>query len=202
MILKNTQRNNNIHIIYNCPKCKNARIITLHQYYNINSGISTGKCKKCGIVPNSGRFIKGTLPWNTGKKMPPEFGRKISQNKERNFNISKARKGIPLTESHRSAITGIPHFNARGSKHHNWRGGITPTNRVIRDSLDYKLWRKAVFEKDSYTCNKCKQIGGKLHAHHIKPFAIFPKLRFKINNGITLCEKHHKEIPIIHTVIK
>ena len=43
--------------------------------------------------------------------------------------------------------------------------------------------------KNKYCENK---IGGNLHPHHIKPFALFPKLIFDINNGKTLCRGCHK----------
>src|SRR3990167_997328 len=33
----------------------------------------------------------------------------------------------------------------RGEKQWNWKGGINPKRKQIRDSLEYKLWRKAVF---------------------------------------------------------
>ena len=78
-----------------------------------------------------------------------------------------------------------------------WRGGITPINTIIRHSLEFKEWRKKIFERDNYTCQDC---GAKsrierviyLHPHHIKSFAFFPELRFDVNNGLTLCEDCHK----------
>jgi hypothetical protein len=85
--------------------------------------------------------------------------------------------------------------NRLGEKHPNWMGGITPINNKIRNSVEYKLWRKSVFERDNYTCVWCGEkelVSGKLNADHIKPFALFPELRFAIDNGRTLCENCHK----------
>jgi len=62
----------------------------------------------------------------------------------------------------------------------------------IRNTTEYKKWRKAIYERDNYTCQICGQKGGKLNAHHIKPFAKFKNLRTELNNGITLCENCHK----------
>lgn len=63
-----------------------------------------------------------------------------------------------------------------------------------RNTTEYKNWRKQVYERDNYTCQECKTRGVKLNAHHIKQWCNNIKLRFDINNGITLCEKCHKKI--------
>lgn len=78
-----------------------------------------------------------------------------------------------------------------GNKNHLWKGGITPINLKIRTSKEYKLWRKSVFERDNYTCVWCNKKGD-IEADHIKPFSLFPKLRFSLKNGRTLCVQCHK----------
>jgi hypothetical protein len=84
----------------------------------------------------------------------------------------------------------------RGENHPNWKGGITPLRKKLYFSLEYKLWRKAVFERDNYTCIWCgikgSEKGGYLQVDHIKPWALFPELRFAIDNGRTLCRDCHR----------
>jgi hypothetical protein len=80
-----------------------------------------------------------------------------------------------------------------GSKCHLWRGGIYPEHKALRKCLEYKLWRERVFQRDNYTCQTCKQVGGHLNADHILPFAQYPKLRFDVSNGRTLCVGCHRK---------
>jgi ribosomal protein S27AE len=79
-----------------------------------------------------------------------------------------------------------------GSKSPTWKGGITPINKKIRNSTEYKLWREAVFKRDNWTCVWCGATGN-IQADHIKRFSDFPELRFAIDNGRTLCIPCHKK---------
>ena len=81
----------------------------------------------------------------------------------------------------------------KGADNPMWKGGVTSQSQAIRSSIEYKLWRKAVFERDNYACIWCG-LGksGTLNADHIKPFALYPELRLAIDNGRTLCVDCHK----------
>lgn len=80
-----------------------------------------------------------------------------------------------------------------GEKGNNWQGGKASITESARHNLHYRLWRESVFERDNYTCVECKQRGGVLNADHIKAFALYPNLRFAIDNGRTLCLPCHRK---------
>jgi len=90
------------------------------------------------------------------------------------------------------------HFESiSGENHHNWNPNLTDEERLHRDynhKNENNQWRKAVYERDDHTCQKCfvKGSGKNLNAHHILPWALFPELRFEVENGITLCKTCHK----------
>ncbi len=100
-----------------------------------------------------------------------------------------------------------------GKNNWNWQGGISSLGKKlykqIRKKRKYILWRKAVFERDNYTCRHCGQKGGKLNVdHYPKPFSQIIKENnlknlkdmykckelWKISNGRTLCLACHREI--------
>jgi len=82
----------------------------------------------------------------------------------------------------------------RGEKSVHWKGGVNAINDTIRKSVEYDIWREGVYKRDDWTCQTCKQKGGRLNPHHKKAFSLYPEIRFDIDNGITLCQKCHKEL--------
>lgn len=78
-----------------------------------------------------------------------------------------------------------------GSKNPQWRGGRKKPDFTIRRSLDYRLWREAVFSRDDFCCSDCGDRGVYLEADHLLPFAYYPSLRFDVDNGQTVCRSCH-----------
>jgi 5-methylcytosine-specific restriction endonuclease McrA len=81
----------------------------------------------------------------------------------------------------------------KGKDNYFWKGGICPKHLIIRNSIEMRLWRAAVFARDNFTCQGCGERRGYLEAHHIKSFSEFPQLRFAIDNGVSLCQLCHAE---------
>lgn len=74
--------------------------------------------------------------------------------------------------------------------------GIKPRTyhkRGLRGGVFEIEWRNAVYKRDKYVCQGCGKRGGKLNAHHIKPYKKYPELRYNLKNGITLCIDCHKK---------
>lgn len=134
------------------------------------TNIITSSCASRGLVKGEyQKYIKGHY---SGK------GRVCSP--ETRLRMSKAQKGKR---------------GMRREANPNWKGGLgnKARNQSGRWSPDHTDWRKAIFERDDYACQFCEQRGGTLNAHHIKPWALYPELRFETHNGVTLCEDCHKQ---------
>ncbi len=79
----------------------------------------------------------------------------------------------------------------RGSDHPRWTADRSQLK--CRPQPELKAWKLAVFARDNNTCQKCGASGCRLIADHIKPWCMFPELRFDISNGETLCEPCHRK---------
>lgn len=180
-------------ILATCITCKKERKVLTNGTAQKTYEHLYPRCKSCAgklkILNNpSIGFSKGHITWIQGKKHS-----EVSNQKNRIAHLGK-KHSIETRQKMSMAQKNIgntpPH--PKGKDHWNWRGGITPLHRTIRVSKEYKLWRKAVFERDNYTCIWCGQKGVVLNADHIKAFADYPELRFAIDNGRTLCTPCHK----------
>lgn len=130
---------------------------------------------------------------NSGKKRTEEVKEKM-----RKISISLGLKP-PSRKGQKMPVEFLmkQSLRLRGDKCIFWRGGRMKNYSVmeqLRKSPEYALWRTSVFQRDDYTCVVCYQRGGVLNADHIKPFSLFPELRFAIDNGRTLCVKCHRRI--------
>lgn len=83
----------------------------------------------------------------------------------------------------------------KGSKNPCWNPNMTDaernTDKTLRRNKKSKKWCSKVYKRDNYTCQCCKQRGGKLVAHHIYSWKTHKHLRHTVSNGITFCEPCH-----------
>ena len=129
-----------------------------------------------------GKFLKGH-----GKIRNNESYKKTGEKLKKVIHTSEWNKKVAIKRKQYLDKNPMP----RGEKHWSWKGGISRGYKEGYWSKEYLQWRKLVFERDGYKCQVCRKGGGYLTAHHIKSWAHYPKLRFDIDNGITLCENCH-----------
>lgn len=176
---------------------------------------------------HKGYFPKGYVAWNKGKKLSTEHIKKLSEShkgqipinikqiagwfkgkkrppfsKEWLSNMSKANKGKrpknPFKKGHIPWNKGKKFLQISGENNPNWKGGKDKI-LLARSQIEYFIWRKMVFERDNYTCQKCKDNKGhNLNAHHIENFSTNIEKRYAVSNGITLCNKCHNKFHLLY----
>ena len=85
-----------------------------------------------------------------------------------------------------------------GENNPNYNANLTEEEREARKRLGFPGYRpfiKNVFIRDNYTCQHCGKYGTDrdIVVHHLNSWTDYPDQRIDIDNGITLCEKCHKE---------
>lgn len=134
----------------------------------------------------------GQTPWNKGMKIDPEKYPNVRQYGKRSLEtiekIRASRKGKNV-----------------GKDNPMWKGGLTTIYSRLRTTREWTKWRKAVFARDDYTCQRCganAKYDGQaviLEPHHIVGVTslIRHKMKehiFNQDNGITLCYSCHRFI--------
>lgn len=174
----------------NCQQC-NKQFNT----YKSRIADGKGKCcsKECDRLTRIGKAawnkgIVGIYKWNDLQReviTKANRGNKYCLGKTA---WNKGKKGIMVAWNKGKKVPQIT-----GENNSNWKGGITPMNNRIRWSLEYKVWQRAVLNRDYYTCQACSENRKTLlTAHHIKNFSKYTELRFSVSNGVTLCRPCHK----------
>ncbi len=165
-------------MINTCNTCKKDFVKThnknrVYKYCSIKCSTSN-----LGKIKNFSEKMRGRRAWNKGIKGRQDW-----------HDISGLKPGWNK---------GIPNTYIMGDKNHNWKDGITPINKAIRHSIEYKTWRMAVLRRDYFSCINC---GHKANGQykdvivdHIKPFSLYPEMRLAIENGRTLCMKCDSEL--------
>lgn len=141
--------------------------------------------------------------WMVGKKHTQQAKDKVSR-------ANKGKKkplGFRIGSKHSEETKKKLSLSKLGEKNPMWDGGTTKERKRIQNSKEYKLIRKACFERDNFTCLWCgiRSGNGKriiLNADHIKPFADYPELRFALDNLRTLCIDCHRKTDTYGTRIK
>lgn len=140
------------------------------------------------------KYRLGIPPWNKGKKLSLKIRRKLRLShlgkKQSQEQIEKRRLvliGKKRTQKFKDFISEL----YKGAGNPMWKGGITDKKRIYK--REHKNWSKLVLVRDDFTCQECNIRGGRLEAHHIKSWSLFPNLQLDINNGQTLCRKCHGE---------
>ncbi len=158
-------------------------------------------------VGKDGRFLKGMIPWNKGKKLSLKHIQNMSKARMGKEPWNKGTKGLvkPNTGSFKKAQDHI-NYGKYGEGTTNWQGGLTSLNKIIRESAQYNEWRQSIYRRDNFTCQKCGATNtNTLNAHHKKRLSLIIKDNniktfeaalecselWDIENVITHCWKCH-----------
>lgn len=185
MITQTTRINTRSGKYVSCPVCQKLSYRYPSQVKKYNSYCS----KKCWYSAMPRRLAEDT-------KYRESSIQALNKNRlNRNYRDIGFRKknsdGVRKAYSEGRLKTNFPVMY--GENNPAWKGGTTEENTRIRTSARYKEWRKIVLNRDNYTCQICLVRGGVLEVDHIKPFSLYPKLRFNIDNGRTLCTPCHMD---------
>lgn len=156
---------------------------------------------------------KGRIPWNKGKRKisfmskicercRSVYNRKPDSGNEdwlsqRFCSKSCKGKGTAYRLGHKHSIETrqkMSDSHPKGPLSPYWKTDRSEPrlNKERRTSFKYKMWREQVFSRDGYKCKiATPECGNYIEAHHILSWREYPELRYKINNGITLCHSHH-----------
>lgn len=104
---------------------------------------------------------------------------------------------VPTSQltANKTTSCGCIRENMTGENHPSYNPLLTEEDRrrkryLLGDSSTRNL-RLLIFERDSFTCQHCRKVGGDLNAHHLNSWNTHKDQRFDLNNLVTLCIECH-----------
>lgn len=180
-----------------CDLCLTKSCEECGEKFRMRSKAHVNRAKFCSPECRRGNWKKTMV----GKKAPNyKEGQRVNTIEKTCKHCQNSYQTNEVHFSDSNFCTRTCHDNWRsahlvGENATNWKGGVTEKRHRDMASRRYKCWREKVYERDNYTCRACNDnTGGNLNAHHIKSYSDYPKLRYKVENGLTLCEDCHRKV--------
>lgn len=137
----------------------------------------------------------GKSAWNKGQKLSEEHRIKLTFAKDNFIPWNKGKKGEYTVMW---SGEGMNSFKRKMSGQNNPKWIFDRSKLVKRQERNdsaYKNWRMSVWIRDGFKCRILNDdCNGRIEAHHILGWSLYPELRYEINNGITLCHAHHPRV--------
>lgn len=152
--------------------------------------------RKCSARSTASRRSTPERSRKQSETLKRLYREKVTFTEEHRRNISKSLKSSEKAKAyHFKSGKDNPAYGSRrtGSLNPNWKGGITGKNQKLRNDPRMRIWRKAVFKRDNYTCQIC---GARdyIQAHHKVMLSEDFSLAFDVDNGMSVCVECHEKI--------
>lgn len=189
-------------VIDNCPGCNKERQISYK---------ASRKNKQCSKCFHNSPEMKEIKLAQKGRQFTEEHKQKMRDNHWSAKGMPSPFKGKHHTKEVKLALSvhtknqfssmtqqeyethRVKSSLQKGRTLETFNGFTTPEGTRIRQSEEGKAWIYDVLGKCDFTCQKCKERGSELHAHHKNGFNLFPEHRFDVENGACLCNTCHEE---------
>lgn len=204
-IISKEYKNAHTPVKFQCDKCG---FIFLKTWSNIQS--LKQYCPKCGVKRR----------WENRKRITEKDVNEIIKSNYPNIelltnNVQGAKQKLKFY-CHGCESTFYQHYNAlqnkkgcktcgvkrrSGENHHSYNPNLTEEERSLSRDMLYgkskRSWRAKVHKAHGWRCVLCGS-KEKLIAHHLDSYANHPDKRLDVDNGVTLCDYHHKDFHAVY----
>lgn len=200
-LMRNTQTdtvNEGFSLLYHDYYNNKLSYRLIAEKYNTKKGNIQGLFNGLGLKPRN-RSDAVKTQWINN----PERRKQASKTAKKYLinDVEVRKKAIDLSRTEKSRLKvskskqgkNNPMYGVIGEDHPNWNPNLTQDDREDkRNDVKHTKWSRDTKERDNYTCQVCyDDKGGNLISHHLESYNSNVKLRYDIDNGVTLCEECH-----------